>query len=238
MGNSASNASSPPSRAIRGASPAQSPGVPHPSLRTKKKSLELPDLASLSLGDSTRGRQAKSASIPIPISAPNPFRHYQQCQHPQPQHPSPRASRHLPSTADVNLVPSYPTLPRPNSAAPRDRQQQQQVARMQELYNHSQQPTHSPSHHRSFQQETVRSSIPVALSKALPNELSPAEEIVQQEHLQKEDLLADFVPVKIIWKGGGTQVLLARASDGRQSMEKELLIFLLSFFGFSHSDIL
>jgi hypothetical protein len=224
MGNTASNASSPQTRAIRGASPAPSPGVPHPSLRTKKKSLELPDLASLSL-DNTRGRQAKTASIPIPISAPSPFRHYQQCQHPQPHQPPPRAPRHLPSTADVNLVPSYPSVTRPNPA-PRGRQQQQQVARMQELYNQSQQPTHSPSHHRSFQQETVRSSIPVALSKALPNELPAAEEIVQQEYPQKEDLLADFVPVKIIWKGGGTQVVLARASDdewkGRQPMEKEL----------------
>ena len=233
MGNSASNASS-PSRAIRGASPAQSPGV-HPSLRTKKKSLELPDLASLSL-DSTRGRQAKSAPIPIPISEPNCFRHYQQCLHPQPQQPPPRA-RHLPSTADVNPVPSYPTLPRPNSAAPTGRQQQNQVARMQELYNDSQQPIHSPSHHRSFEQETVRSSIPVALSKALLNEL----QIIQQGYPRKEDLLVDFVPVKIVWKGGGTQVLLARASDdewkGRQPMEKELTIFLLSFFGFSHSNI-
>ena len=227
MGNSASNASSQPSRAIRGSSPAPSPGVPHPSLRTKKKSLELPDLASLSL-DNTRGRQVKSASIPIPITAPSPFRHYQQSQHPPTHHPPPRAPRHLPSTTDVDLVPSYPSLPRPNPAAPRGRQQQQQVARMQELYNQSQQPTHSPSHHRSFQQETVRSSIPVALTKALPNELPPAEEILQQEYPQKEDLLADFVPVKIIWKGGGTQVLLARAGDeewkGRQPMEKELTI--------------
>ena len=222
MGNSASNASNPP-RTIRGASPAPSPGVPHPSLRTKKKSLELPDLASLSL-DNTRGRQAKTASIPIPISTPSPFRHYQQCQYPQPE-AQPRAPRHLPSTADVDLVPNYPSVPRPNPAAPRGRQQQQQVARMQELYNQSQQPAHSPSHHRTFQQETVRSSIPVALTKALPNEFPPAEEIVQQEYPQKEDLLADFVPVKIIWKGGGTQVLLARASDdewkGRQPMEKE-----------------
>lgn len=104
---------------------------------------------------------------------------------------------------------------------------------MQELYNQSQQPTHLPSHQRSFQQEIVKSSIPVALTKALPNELPPAEEIVQQEYPQKEDLLADLVPVKIVWKGGGTQVVLARAGDdewkGRQVMEKELAILLLSF---------
>ena len=233
MGNSTSNAATPPNRTIRGASPIPSPGNPHPSLRTKKKSLELPDLASLSL-DSTRGRQTKTASIPIPTTPPSPFRHYQQAQ---------RAPRHLPSTADVNLVvspqsnhPPFPPAPRPNPAAPRgrqqpvsSRQQQQQVARMQELYNQSQQPAHSPSHQPPFQQETVRSSIPVALTKALPNELPPAEEIVQQEYPQREDLLADFVPVKMVWKGGGTQVVLARAGDeewkGRQPMEKESALF-------------
>ena len=226
MGNTTSNASSPTSRAIGGPPPAPTTEVPHPSLRTKKKSLELPDLASLSLDP--RGRQAKSASIPIPVTAPSPFRHYQQSQHPQP-----RAPRHLPSTTDVDLVANYPPFPRPNPAAPRGRQQQQQVARMQELYNQSQQPAHPPSPHRPFPQEVVRSSIPVALAKALPNELPPAEEIVQQEYPQKEDLLADFVPVKIVWKGGGTQVVLARAGDdewkGRQVMEKELAVLFLSF---------
>ena len=234
MGNSASSASTPPSRAIRAASPAPSPGVPHPSLRTKKKSLELPDLASLSL-DNSRGRQAKTASIPIPITTPSPFRHYQQS-----QQLKPRAPLHLPSTTDVNLESNYPPFPRPNSAAPRGRQQQQQVARMQELYNQSQQPTQLHSHQRPFQQEIVRSSIPVALTKALPNELPPAEEIVQQEYPQKEDLLADFVPVKIVWKGGGTQVVLARAGDeewkGRELMEKELAILFLPFT-FYHSNI-
>ena len=231
MGNSTSNASSPQTREI-GASQALGPEAPHPSLRAKKKSLELPDLASLQLSlENTRGRQAqaKSASIPIPRTPPSDFRHYNQS-----QHPPPRAPRHLPSTTDVDLVADYPPFPRTNPAAPRGRQQQQQqVARMQELYNQSQQPTHLPSPHRSFQQETVRSSIPVALIKALPNELPPAEEIVQQEYPQKEDLLADFVPVKIVWKGGGTQVVLARAGDddwkGRQFMEKELAILLLVF---------
>ena len=214
MGNSAS---SPQYRPIGGASPAPGPGAPHPSLRTKKKSLELPDLASLS-GDNSRGRQAKSASIPIPITPPSPYRHYQQSHHP-------RAPVHLPSTTDVNLVESFASLPRPNPAAPRGRQQQ--VTRMQELYNQSQQSTHSPSHQRSFQQEIVRSSIPVALTKALlPTNKSPPA-VVQQEYTQKEELLADFVPVKFVWKGGGTQVVLARAGDdewkGRQPMEKELV---------------
>lgn len=46
---------------------------------------------------------------------------------------------------------------------------------------------------------------------SLPDELSVAEEV--------------FVPVKIVWKGAGTQVVLARAGNeewnGREAMEKE-----------------
>ena len=243
MGNSASNASNPSTRTTtRDASPPPKPGIPHPSLRTKKRSLELPDLASLSLAQhhNPRGRQTKP--IAIPTTPPPPFSYNQ----PQPT----QRARHLPSTtdilptADVNITPPlqqnfppFPPAPRPNPA-PRGRQQpispkqqQQQAARMkiQELYNQSQQPTHSPSRHHSFQQEVVRSSIPVALTKALPNLTPPAADIVQQEYPQKEDLLADFVPVKIIWKGGGTRVVLARAGDaewkGRELMEKELVFF-------------
>lgn len=229
MGNSTSNASNP--RAIRGASPTPYPGNPHPSLRTKKKSLELPDLASLS-PDNTRGRQAKTASIPIPTTPPSPFNHYQQPQQTQ------RAPRHLPSTADVNLVvpqhqnhPPFP--PRQNPSLPRGRQQpistrqQQQVARMQELYNQSLQPAHSPSSRQlPFHQEIVRSSIPIALNKALlPDETPLQDQIVPQDYPQKEDLLADCVPFKMVWTGGGSQVVLARAGDndwkGRQLMEKE-----------------
>jgi hypothetical protein len=229
MGNStSSNASNP--RAIRGGSPTPSPGNPHPSLRTKKKSLELPDLASLS-PDNTRGRQAKTASIPIPTTPPSPFNHYQQPQQTQ------RAPRHLPSTADVNLLvpqqhqnhPPFP--PRQNPSLPRGRQQpistrqQQQVARMQELYNQSLQPAHSPSTSRQlpFHQEVVRSSIPIALN--LPNETPLQDQTVQHEYPQNEDFLVDFVPFKIVWTGGGSQVVLARASHddwkGRQLMEKE-----------------
>jgi len=40
----------------------------------------------------------------------------------------------------------------------------------------------------------------------------------------QEDLAADPVPVNIVWKGGGTEVILARAGDdewkGRQPMER------------------
>jgi hypothetical protein len=79
MGNSQSNNAPQPS-----SSPSRSPGPgnPHPSLRQKKKSLELPDLALLSLTATTgqydlhtrRGRSPapnppKSASIPIPGNA-------------------------------------------------------------------------------------------------------------------------------------------------------------------------
>ena len=43
--------------------------------------------------------------------------------------------------------------------------------------------------------------------------------------VRDNDLLADPVPVKIVWKGGGSEVVLARAGDdewkGRQPMERE-----------------
>ncbi|KAF9525489.1 5'-AMP-activated protein kinase beta subunit, interation domain-containing protein [Crepidotus variabilis] len=101
MGNSASNPSRPPHSSIspnggrsttspgtRQSSTSPTPGNPHRSMRTKKRSLELPDLASLSLTPSatnTRGRQTKQAAMPIAIptaaaGARNPFSHYSEAQ--------------------------------------------------------------------------------------------------------------------------------------------------------------
>jgi hypothetical protein len=66
----------------------------------------------------------------------------------------------------------------------------------------------------------VHSSIPIVLgkSKGLEGEVVIASPM-------KEELLADPVPVKIVWKGGGSNVVLARAGDddwkGRQSMIRE-----------------
>ncbi|PPQ89035.1 hypothetical protein CVT25_004677 [Psilocybe cyanescens] len=286
MGNSASNANNPPrntatSNTMRTTSISPGPGNPHPSMRTKKRSLELPDLASLSLtpasnNASNRGRQAKSASIPIPPAAQNqnyPFNHYLTSQELEPEE---RAPTHLPSTSDMlgqvggyqtyqaQLQPPsthqpFPPAPAPrgrtgptggyyqgdqqrpsqNQSAPRGRQQpisarqQQQVMRIQELYDRSQQqqppaaPPSSPAGSSvlagsGYAREVVRSSIPVLLGKA-----AKADEVDQSAMLSplKEDLLADPVPVKIVWKGGGREVVLARAGDdewkGRQPMERD-----------------
>ncbi|KAF8956502.1 hypothetical protein BDZ97DRAFT_1925406 [Flammula alnicola] len=293
MGNSASNANNPPrnnnptAATVRPTSTSPGPGNPHRSLRTKKRSLELPDLASLTLSappqqnhSSSRGRQSKSASIPIPATPQSPFNHYQHAQAVQPQ----RAPLHLPSTTDVlaeaPLQPPsthqpFPHPPPPSSrsrgnqqqqqqgqrqqsyqqqqqytqSAPRGRQQpisarqQQQVMRIQELYDRSQQqhpaappsspaaslsvssPLRSPNQRPQFVKEVVRSSIPVLLGKG--NLSADAGVDVGEANLSpvREDLLADPVPVKIVWKGGGEEVVLARAGDdewkGRQPMERE-----------------
>ena len=255
MGNSASNANNPAApRPNRTTSISPGPGNPHRSMKSRKRSLELPDLASLSLTPataSTRGRQ-KTQSIPIPSSPQSAFKHYQLANDVHPQ----RAPVLLPSTTDVLVLPPpsthQPFPPRGWSAAqqqpqqqipsaPRGRQQpisarqQQQVIKIQEMYDRSQQqqpaaPPSSPAGPSSIQQgrptppgfvpEVVHSSSPVLLgkSKGLEGELAIASPM-------KEELLADPVPVKIVWKGGGSSVVLARAGDddwkGRQFMIRE-----------------
>lgn len=127
-----------------------------------------------------------------------------------------------------------------NQSAPRGRQQaiptrhQQQIMRIQELYDRSQQtpsappsspagPSVVPSTGSGYPREVVKSSIPVLLGKAA----KAAAEVEESAALSplKEDLLADPVPVQIVWRGGGREVVLARAGDddwkGRQPMERE-----------------
>ncbi|TEB40173.1 hypothetical protein FA13DRAFT_1724402 [Coprinellus micaceus] len=203
-------------------SPSPSPGAPHRSLRTKKKSLELPDLASLSLaaGHNQPHRQPKTQSIPIPTSAGV-----------DPQRERGRVIPDPFSATDL-LDPPYNASNNNNAArgTPYYRtQQQQQVQqrRIQELYNQSnvpasppeiQQPPGSPA----FRQEVVRSSIPLALQ--------PKPRVLGGDGADRSLLLPDGtkpqpVPVKIVWRGGGHNVLLARAGDddwkGRRAMERE-----------------
>ncbi|KAG5634597.1 hypothetical protein H0H81_001439 [Sphagnurus paluster] len=219
MGNAASQTpgprgSTPMSVRARQNSTSPSPGNPHSSLRTKKKSLELPDLASLTLS-STRGRQQsippKSASIPIPAG-------------PQPVLAIPgeagrtRAPITLPSNADVQELvrhepPTHQPFPPPSrTSRSAQRRQNTQQQRIQELYNQSQAPP--PRQAKNvFVPETVISTIPIALTKAT---LSP---------LAVPDRPPELVPVKITWTGGGRSVFLARAGDddwkGRLAMTPE-----------------
>lgn len=187
MGNSTSNATRPTSI------------QPTPALRIKKKSLELPDLASLTY---TNTRPPKSASIPIPPPPPPPSI--------------------IPGEAGRHRPPSYPSdliLSEHSTHIPfpplRIRQ-----AHIQDLYNQSHLPPPSPtSSIPKFIPETVLSSLPLALSNPDPasnnQHFSTSQ---QQQHLI-------LVPCRISWNAGGKSVYLARAGDddwkGRQLMERE-----------------
>lgn len=254
------------------------PGNPHRSLRTKKKSLELPDFVSLTLTPSTvsaRGRQkAYTPSTAIPIPAPttvkNPFSHYLEVRgiHPQRHRPRNNFSSNLSisrlhdefdEVGDLE-VPSGRAFPPPSRAQreqeQREQQQRQQqrspnrqrgrqppvssrqqahVARIQELYEnsldpHPVAPPSSPASAPRYAREIVRSSIPVVLGAAA-NQTEPQEN--NALFTIQEDLSADPIPVTIVWKGGGTEVILARAGDddwkGRQPMERECVcpVFIL-----------
>ncbi|TFK33049.1 hypothetical protein BDQ12DRAFT_728161 [Crucibulum laeve] len=253
-----------PSIHRRNTSSSPSPGVPHRSLRTKKKSLELPDLASLTFTNVSpapgtpspsssyyRPRSqhppTKTASIPIPTSPAGV----------QPERPP----QSFPSAADVVDQSTHVPFPPPSrgggqayfrgTQGGRTQQQQQYSARqqaatqrIQELYNQSQQSPHVPApppspsnntpgfnssttnNHSRFVQETVQSSIPIALGKAVVKGGKGEDDDVGVPIRGVDDLAAaEPVEVKITWRGGGRNVVLARAGDdewkGRQTMDRE-----------------
>ncbi|KAG5727273.1 hypothetical protein E4T56_gene18668 [Termitomyces sp. T112] len=188
MGNAASNAGGgqrPRQEKQQGSSsPSPSPGNPHPSLRTKKKSLELPDLASLTLS-STRGRQAsmppKSASIPIPAGPAAAG-----------EAGRTRAPIALPSTTDVQLL-EQPAAHLPFPPPSRAERHRSRSRRMQELYDQSHQPPQQQPR-LPFVPETVTSALPIGLS-----------------HVHHPP---ELVPVTITWRGGPAKsICLARAGD-------------------------
>jgi len=110
--------------------------------------------------------------------------------------------------------------------------------RIQELYDRSQQqhpaaPPSSPAGPSSMQQqgrsvqpafvpEVVHSSIPTVLGVHTGLAVADPEAAASPN---QEELLAAPVLVKIVWKGGGSHVVLARAGDdewkGRQPMIRE-----------------
>lgn len=174
----------------------------HRSLRTKKKSLELPDLASLALTPASSSPNASPhaayrrprASSPIPIpTSPNP---------PQPTF---RVQNNLPSAAHIAgagsrarygksyLSSAYPST---HSFTTRDHEQNSPPRQEEPLKE-------------EFVPEVVHSTIPLALVKA------EGDGFVRPEHIN----------VTIKWRGGGKSVVLARAGDdywkGRQPMEYE-----------------
>lgn len=227
MGNSTSNAAnsnlphnssrrtqSPASISSRGGSPVPSANGSHrvhKSLRTKKKSLELPDLASLALTPASSGspnasphaafrRPRASSPIPIPISPRPPPSGYPV------QSDIPSAAKLTDLTGKsryrsyLSSVSAYPSM---HSVRSDSRERQTAPS------DQGSPPRTDISNGRhEFVQEVVHSTIPLALMKA-----------------EGEGPRPEHVTVTIKWKSGGRSVILARAGDdywkGRQPMEYE-----------------
>ena len=189
---------------IRGGSPNPSSASHrvHRSLRHKKKSLELPDLASLTL--------TPASSTPASVSVS-----------PHPGNRRPRASSPIPIPTSANLPPQT-FRPQNNmpSAARIDR-----IGDGRSRYKHSlsafastrsfqstvaqDSPPRSEAPLKSeFVPEVVHSTIPIALMKA-----------------EEDGHRLEPVNTKIVWRGGGKKVILIRAGhdnwQGRQPMEFE-----------------
>lgn len=209
MGNSASNANQSPhsnssrlesparrtASPARGGSPAPSSRV-HRSLRQKKKSLELPDLASLALTPASSSPQSvsphngyrnprASSPIPIPISAHPPVQTF------RPQNNLPSAAQlHFSRNRRSYLSSAYPSTQSFVSGSPPEPVPEEPVARPAE-----------------YVPEVVHSTLPVLLKA------------------EDEASKPEPVTVPIRWRGGGRSVVLARAGhdnwNGRQPMEYE-----------------
>ncbi|KAH9985058.1 hypothetical protein BJV74DRAFT_580890 [Russula compacta] len=208
----------------------------HRSLRTKKKSLELPDLASLSLtpapshlnspNHSPRPSHYKrpKPSSPIPIPAQSPAvngvdHHYQSYQRPN-----------LPSTTQM---PDVLVQQQPNAHIPVFPPAQRHRSTPNTSTKSFTRPplaAHLPSIRdvesgrepeakvTSFLPETIHSKIPLGLA------LEDIPQPPTRSRLSPIDEPPHPVDVKISWHGGGKTVLLARAGDanwkGRQVMER------------------
>jgi len=211
---------------------------PHPvhrSLRTKKKSLELPDLASLSLtpapshlnspNHSPRPhyrRPKGSSPIPIPSQSPAPNGvdyHYQSYSRPN-----------LPSTTQMPDVlvqqPAHPHIP----VFPPAQRHTSTLNASTRSFTRPPQATHLPPIRDvepgrdpeakvvSFFPETIHSTIPVGWVR------EDAPQPPTRTRLSPIDEPPHPVEIKISWHGGGKTVYLARAGDanwkGRQLMER------------------
>ncbi|OBZ71196.1 SNF1 protein kinase subunit beta-2 [Grifola frondosa] len=208
MGNTTSNPSAvnprpaSPSRSahspIRHGSPnpASSSSRVHRSLRTKKKSLELPDLASLTLTPSSPSpassphpnyrRPRASSPIPIPTSA-------------NPPQPTFRPQNNLPSAAHINL--------RMNDGRQRHKSYLSSAYPSTRSFISGDQ--NSPPNHEpvkpEFVREVVHSTIPLALVK-------PEEDVAKPEP----------VNVKIVWRTEERKLVGTRRDNnwqGRQPMD-------------------
>ncbi|KAI0269953.1 5'-AMP-activated protein kinase beta subunit, interation domain-containing protein [Gloeopeniophorella convolvens] len=207
----------------------------HKSLRTKKRSLELPDLASLSLTPASSHlnspnhsprphfrRPKASSPIPIPSQSPatNGADHYQ-------SHPRPNQ---LPSTTQMpdvlvqqqpsTHIPVFPPSQRHRStpnASTRSFTRPSQATHLQPIRDVEPDPR-PETKSLSFFPETITSTIPIGLPQAA------APQPVKSTRLSPIDEPPHPVDTRISWHGGGKNVALARAGDanwkGRRLMTR------------------
>lgn len=181
-----------------------SPHRVHRSLRTKKKSLELPDLASLSLTPANSSpassphsqyrRPPASEPIPIPISArPPPAPGF------QPQNNLPSAAR----LAFNNRRRSYNSSRQP-SVQSFDTRDPSPPRRAETILEHDE------LDRIGRPRELIHSTLPIVLIKG--DEPGPSDDQPSN--------------ISIKWRGGARKVVLARAGDdnwkGRQDMDYDL----------------
>ncbi|RDX49960.1 hypothetical protein OH76DRAFT_1350055 [Lentinus brumalis] len=209
MGNTSSNPQSPNSRLDSPSRYAHSPvrgGSPNPSstshrvhrsLRYKKKSLELPDLASLTL--------TPASSSPASVS-------------PHPGHRRPRASSPIPIPTSANPAPqtfrpqnNLPSAARIDRMADGRSRYKSSLSALASTRSFQSVVQDSPPRtdvplKGDFVPEVVHSTIPVALHKAEEDAHKP-----------------EPVQYKVVWRGEANKVLLLRAGhdhwQGRQPMD-------------------
>jgi hypothetical protein len=205
------------------------PPQPHKSLRTKKRSLELPDLAQLSLTPvyaspptsaraSPNGRRGPrtSSPIPIPVTSAN-------------ARAIPGSERRVrySTISDVQIdTIAQPTRGRSGQRyEDQEQQRQQQQQQQQQMMYVLQDPRL-----QGFVPEIVNSTIPIHLRQvdgdataeatAAPG---PGDTSITRNPLAPEIIKEVNTPIR--WKGGGKSVYLVRAGDhnwkGRQQMTLE-----------------
>ena len=246
MGNSTSSPA-PPSKDAR----PEEPKPQRAALRTKKKSLELPDLVSLDLSPASpyRGRHPtppKSACIPIPQANNHAVNKGEPRPRPQnnfsatdmlvaepsthiPFPPPTRGTANAPLAAAAAQNQYFRSIQPSRGHHPTSTQRHHQKMaqpRLQELYSQSNQvPAPPPSSLDSDSLDPSSFFVPEVVHSSIPIGLLKG--VTTDDGASPKVSTDDSEPihVKITWRGGGKSVLLARAGDndwkGRQVMERE-----------------
>ncbi|ESK96183.1 snf1 kinase complex beta-subunit [Moniliophthora roreri MCA 2997] len=207
---------------------------PHRSLRVKKKSLELPDLAPLSLNPYQNHQPTapyRSNPLPIPPQARQGSIFWNEGQPVDPDYRNrPRRSNNssrqpsaqssvISSQQTHSRPPSYRTQESPSTAQPFASTLEDELVREERSEDGNLVAS------GQYNPLATRTSIPAktTISPAVSGEL--VEKEILAEKKERESLDGDEVMVKISWRGGGMNIFLARQGDdewrGRRRMERE-----------------